>query len=157
MRILEHSSLTATDVVQWVSSREIDLAAGSENFVSLRAGPRVMVLRHTRGRCRFLDPDDRCGIYSFRPLGCRIFPFDPDFNRHGKLVRLRMIDATECRYESDGRNDVRQLRQLERETAQELAAYQEKVAQWNREQARRRRRGQAPSPAAEFLRYLGVP
>jgi Fe-S-cluster containining protein len=25
--------------------------------------------------CRFLDDDNRCEIYDFRPLGCRIFPF----------------------------------------------------------------------------------
>jgi Fe-S-cluster containining protein len=154
-RITERTALGAADIVKWVSCREIDLDAGSESFVSLRVGPRVMVLRHTRGHCRFLGDDDRCSIYSFRPLGCRIFPFDPDFER-GKLVRLRMIDATDCPYESNGSNDVNKLLRLNQDTERELAVYHGKVADWNREQARRRRRGHAPSHAAEFLRYLGL-
>jgi Fe-S-cluster containining protein len=155
-RIVENSRLRAAEVVKWVSSREIDLAPGSENFVSLRVGPRVMVLRHTRRGCRFLGADNRCSIYSFRPLGCRIFPFDPDFDRSGKLVRLRMIDATDCPYESDGSNDRRKLLRLNTDTERELAEYHAKVAEWNRAQTRRRRRGQSPSPAAEFLQYLGL-
>jgi hypothetical protein len=66
-----------------------------------------------------------------------------------------MIDATDCPYESDGNNDPRQLLRLHRETARELAEYHAKVAEWNSEQTRRKRRGQSPSPASAFLRQLG--
>ena len=154
-RILDETGLTPQRVVKWVTSREIDLAPGSENFVSLRTGSKVMVLRHTRGHCRFLGSDNRCTIYSIRPLGCRIFPFDPDFGRNDRLVRLRMIDATDCPYDSDGKNDVRELLRLHRATESELGSYHARVAAWNREQKQRKRRGQSPSPAAAFLRYLG--
>jgi Fe-S-cluster containining protein len=154
-RIVDHTSLPAAEVVKWVSSREIDLAHDDANFVLLRAGRRAMVLRHMRGRCRFLGSDDRCNIYSARPLGCRIFPFDPTFDRNHKLLRLRMIQATDCPYESDGKNDVRQLRRLHRETERELAEYHTKVEKWNREQTQRMRSGHAPLPASAFLRHLG--
>ena len=102
-----------------------------------------------------MGSDNRCGIYSFRPLGCRIFPFDPDFNRNGKLVRLRMIDATDCPYERDGTNSVHDLRRLHQASERELAAYHDRVAEWNHLQQRRRRQGNAPAPAAQYLKYLG--
>ena len=153
-RIVTHLAVDPAELVKWVSGREIALPAKDENFVSLRQGPRVMVLRHTRGHCRFLGADNRCTIYSFRPLGCRIFPFDPDFSRNGKLLHLRMIDATDCAHELDGSNSVRSLLRLNQDTARELAAYHGIVANWNREQKQRQKRGQAPATAAAFLEHL---
>jgi Fe-S-cluster containining protein len=154
-RIVNNSRIAAAEVISWVPCRDIDLTSGSENFASLRAGLRVMVMRRQRGGCRFLGSDDRCRIYSLRPLGCRIFPFDPDFGRNGKLVRLRMIDATECNCEMAGTNSIHDLRRLHQATELELAAYHTQVADWNRAQRRRRRRGQAALPATEYLRFLG--
>ena len=154
-RIVNHTRLPAAAVVKWVSCREIDLPSDSEHFVSLRLGRRTMVLRHMRGGCRFLGRDDRCSIYDHRPLGCRIFPFDPQFGKSGKLLHLRMIDAADCPYEKDGSNNVRDLRRLHLETERELSAYHQKVAAWNREQARNKRRLRKPAPASEFLRFLG--
>ena len=101
-RIVEYTNLPVGDIVRWVNRHGIDLPGEPESFVRLRAGRRVMVLRHEHGHCRFLADDNRCKIYLARPHGCRIFPFDPDFNRNGKLVRLRLIQATECLYERDG-------------------------------------------------------
>ncbi len=40
-----------------------------------------MILRHQGGGCRYLGEDLRCTIYEARPLGCRIFPFDPRFEQ----------------------------------------------------------------------------
>lgn len=41
---------------------------------------------HKRTPCPFISGDsDRksCAIYSVRPLGCRLYPFDTDFGRQG--------------------------------------------------------------------------
>jgi Fe-S-cluster containining protein len=154
-RVVNHTKLPAKEVVKWVDRHGIDLPGEHAYFALLRAGRRVMVLRHSQGHCRFLGADDRCTIYEERPLGCRIFPFDPDFNRQGKLVRLRFIQATECPYEKDGSNNVTQLRSLNRRTESELDAYQSKVLAWNVEQKRRLRRGLAAATTAAYLNYLG--
>jgi len=68
-----------------VNPREVEIAV-------IGAQP----LRHERGGCRYLGEDNRCTIYSSRPLGCRVYPFDPDFSRAGKLVRLKIVKATEA-------------------------------------------------------------
>ncbi|WP_457550800.1 YkgJ family cysteine cluster protein [Archaeoglobus sp.] len=37
-------------------------------------------LRNVNGKCFFLDEDNRCKIYDYRPLGCRIYPAVLDEN-----------------------------------------------------------------------------
>ena len=155
-RVVEHTGLPANEVIKWVDRHEIDLPGEPESFVTLRQGRRVMVLRHVHGHCRFLGADDRCTIYEARPLGCRIFPFDPDFNRKGEMVRLRMIDATDCPYETDGKNSKIQIRTLHRASEAERSAYEAKVADWNRLQRSRTRGGRSAATASEYLAYLGV-
>jgi len=154
-RIVDLTGLAASEIVRWVDRHGIDLPGEPESFVMLHPGRRVMVLRHARGHCRFLGSDDRCTIYEARPLGCRIFPFDPDFNRQGELVRLRMIEATDCPYETDGKNSVTKLRALHRQTEAELTDYHAKVVDWNRQQRARVRRGQTAAPTREYLAFLG--
>ena len=154
-RIVDHTNLAARDLVRWIDRHGIDLPGEPESFVTLRSGRRVMVLRHEHGHCQFLADDNRCKIYEARPLGCRIFPFDPDFNHHGKLIRLRLIEATDCLYEKDGSNNVRDLFALHKRTEDELSQYQSKVVAWNQLQRRRARQGWAAATTTEFLAYLG--
>jgi Fe-S-cluster containining protein len=155
-RISRKTGDDAASMVRWVERAGIDMDDEPEAFVMLRQGKRVMVLKHERGGCRYLGDDDRCTIYASRPLGCRIFPFDPTFGKDGKLRRLKLIDAAECHYELDGKNDVDSMRELHALHEAETHAYQDRVAAWNREQKKRKRAGAAPQTAAEFLRFLGV-
>ena len=46
--------------------------------------PRVeRVLPYVRGRCQFLDWNDRCTIYEDRPMNCRRFQCIPSYNQKG--------------------------------------------------------------------------
>jgi Fe-S-cluster containining protein len=156
LHIKQRTGLEPARFVRWVTRFEIDMDDEPESFVVLRQGKRVMVMRQGRGGCTFLGADDRCTIYASRPLGCRIFPFDPSFSARGKLRRLKLIQATDCRYELDGRNDPSLLHELHERYERAALAYQERVAHWNRAQQRRRRAGRAAQSAPEFLAFLGV-
>jgi Fe-S-cluster containining protein len=145
------------EFVRWVGRSEIRLDDEPELFVRLRQGKRVMTLKHERGGCRYLGDDDRCTIYDRRPLGCRIFPFDPEFDRRGKLRRLRLIDATECEYELDGHNDPSRIKSLHERYELAAERYHARVADWNRAQTARRRTGRAAQTGREFLSFLGFP
>ena len=155
-RITRKTGDLATDVVRFIDRDAIDMDDEPEAFVMLRQGKRVMVLRHQRGGCRYLGEDDRCGIYGARPLGCRIFPFDPTFDRDGNVRRLKLIQATDCQYELDGQNDPAVIRKLHARYSAATRAYQHKIVDWNRLQKRRKRSGQAAQTASEFLSYLGL-
>jgi Fe-S-cluster containining protein len=155
-RITRHTGEPSRDLVRWVDRNGIDMDDEPEAFVMLRQGKRVMVLRHEGGGCRYLGSDDRCTIYGHRPLGCRIFPFNPSFADSGKLRRLTLIDATDCQYELDGQNDLDKIRDLHAKHQAATRVYQEKVASWNAVQAERKKRGRKPQTAADFFDFLGV-
>lgn len=154
-RLVARTGERASRLVAWVDRNGIDMDDEPEAFVELRVGKRVMVLRHEGGGCRFLGADDRCTVYSSRPLGCRVFPFDASFSRAGGLRRLKLIQATECRYELDGENDVQRLQELDTHYRAAGRAYHAKVAEWNRIQRARSRRGKLVEGAREYLEFLG--
>jgi len=157
LRIIARTRDDSADIVRWVDRNGIEMDDEPEAFAKLRQGKRVMVLRHQRGRCRYLGADDRCSIYRSRPLGCRVFPFDPDFSARGALIRLRLNEeATECPYELDGSNRVDELRRLNQAYEAANAEHYEFVAAWNRLQRARTRKGKAAGTGAEFLAFLGA-
>lgn len=49
----------------------------AEDSVAIKDGRRYLKRRpdHEEG-CIFFDPDKRCTVYEYRPLDCRLFPFD---------------------------------------------------------------------------------
>lgn len=155
-RIARHTGEATDKIVRWVDSDGIDMDDEPEAFVSLRQGRRVMVLRHEGGGCLYLGPDDRCTIYNHRPLGCRIFPFDPTFHASGTLRRLKLIQATDCLYELDSDNDVGKMQVLHEKHLSATSAYQSKVARWNLLQKDRERQGKAAQTAREFFGFLGL-
>jgi Fe-S-cluster containining protein len=155
-RILRGTGERARDVVRFVISRVIDMDDEPQAFVRLRQGKRVMVLAQAGRSCRFLDSDNRCTIYAFRPVGCRVFPFDAQFSRSGALRRLELIQATDCHYELDGTNRVQTLRETRRLHDANKAAYHERVAEWNRRQAARLRTRLRAQSALEYLEFLGL-
>lgn len=155
-RITKSTGDDARDVVRFVDRNAIDMDDEPEAFAALRPGKRVMILRHEGGGCRYLGDDDRCTIYGARPLGCRIFPFDPKFDRNGKLRRLKLIPATDCKYELDGQNDPDAIRVLHQRYEAANAAYQARIAEWNRLQRARRRSGRQAQTSQDFLKFLGL-
>ncbi|MBM4361707.1 MAG: YkgJ family cysteine cluster protein [Deltaproteobacteria bacterium] len=155
-RIMARTGDRATDLVRWVDRDGIELDDEPEAFVELRQGRRAMVLRHERGACRYLGPDSRCTIYEARPLGCRVYPFDPTFGRDGKLRRLRVVQATDCPYGLDGKNSVRDIREGDDAYQAAHHRYNERIAEWNRAQRARKRAGRSAGTARQFLKFLGL-
>jgi Fe-S-cluster containining protein len=155
-RISNHTGHRAEDFVQWVDRNAIDMDDEPEAFVALRQGKRVMILKHQRGQCVYLGADDRCTIYSARPLGCRIYPFDPSWKKDGSLRRLTIVRATECPHEMDGHNDVGEMHDLDDRYQRAHHDFNDKVAKWNAEQKKRKRAGKAAETARRFLAFLGV-
>lgn len=155
-RIAKHTGDAPGDIVRWVDRHGIDMDDEPEAFVRLRQGKRVMVLRQQGGRCRYLGEDDRCSIYSARPLGCRVYPLDPHLYRDGSIKRLRVVKATPCPYELDGKNDLEELLELDDRYQTAHGDYNDKVAEWNRTEERRRRAGKAPRTSSAFLDFLGL-
>lgn len=155
-RISKHTGDDPGDIVRFVDRNAIDMDDEPESFAMLRQGRRVMILRHQEGGCRYLGEDERCSIYGARPLGCRIFPFDPTFDKKGKLRRLKLIQAADCKYELDGHNDPDAIQKLHSRYEEATHAYQDRIAEWNKLQRARRRAGRSSQTSREFLAFLGL-
>jgi Fe-S-cluster containining protein len=155
-RISEHTGDKPKDFIRWVDRHGIEMDDEPEGFVVLRQGKRVMVLRHEGGGCTYLGDDNRCTIYKARPLGCRIFPFDPTFGKDGKLRHLKLIQAADCLYELDGKNDVKEMRELDARTQEASDGWHDKIAEWNKEQQKKKRSGRAAGTARQFFEFLGL-
>lgn len=156
VRITQRTGDEASQFVRWVDRNGIDMDDEPEAFVRLRQGKRVMIMRQGPGGCHYLGKDDRCTIYGSRPLGCRIFPFDPTYSKDGKLRRLKLIQATDCQYELDGANDAGAVQDLHTRHEAATARYQARIAEWNQEQKRRVRQGKRVQTARDFLSFLSV-
>jgi Fe-S-cluster containining protein len=155
-RLVLHTGQDAMKLVRFVSRDEINMDDEPEGFALLRQGRRAMVLRHARGGCLYLGEDNRCTVYSHRPLGCRIFPFDPTFSKSGRLIRLQLIQATDCPYETDGHNSIKDLEKLNQRYDSAMTRYHARIADWNDRQRRRKRLGRPARSARRFLEFLGV-
>ena len=154
-RIAKGTGEKPQDFIRWVDRHGIEMDDEPEGFIMLRNGKRVMVLRHTRGGCYFLGKDNRCTIYKSRPLGCRIFPFDGTFSKDGKLRRLKLIQAADCKYELDGKNDVDELYKLDTRHEEAGHDWHDRIADWNKAQTARKRQGKAAGTAREFFTFMG--
>lgn len=156
LRITKGTGAPAESFVRWVDRNGIDMDDEPEAFVRLRRGKRVMVMRQGAGGCHFLGKDERCTIYGSRPLGCRIFPFDPTYDKQGTLVRLKLIQATDCLYRLDGDNDRDAVQRLHGRHDSATLRYHARVALWNEQQSLRARKGRPVQTARDFLAFLGV-
>jgi hypothetical protein len=78
------------------------------------------------------------------------------FDKQGKLKRLKLIQATECKYELDGDNDPDAMRKLHERYEEATHEYQDRIVEWNRVQKARRRAGRTSQTAREFLAFLGL-
>jgi len=154
-RIVKGTGEKPEDFIRWVDRHGIEMDDEPEGFVMLRQGKRVMVLRHMRGGCYFLGKDNRCTIYKSRPLGCRAFPFDPTFAKDGKLRHLKLIQAADCKYELDGKNDPKEIYKLDKSHEAAGDVWEGKIADWNTAQKQRKRQGKAAGTAREFFDFLG--
>jgi hypothetical protein len=135
-RISEHTGDKPKDFIRWVDRHGIEMDDEPEGFVMLRQGKRVMVLRHEGGGCTYLGDDNRCTI-------C-------------KLRRLKLIQAADCLYELDGKNNVKEMRELDARTQEASDDWHDKIAEWNKVQKKNKRSGRAAGTASQFFAFLGL-
>jgi Fe-S-cluster containining protein len=155
-RLVAATERPASELVQWLSAREVEMAGEPGTLVELRAGRRLMVLAHSAGgACVLLDAANRCGAYGARPYDCQLYPFDVVRDAAGDVTRLARLDRDGCGEQQDTRADLAEL--IDRDAARwrELAEYQARVARWNQLAAHRRRFRRRLGEAEAFLTFLG--
>ncbi len=158
--------------LEWLSPDALDLGDETETWVELREGPRLLVLTHQRDAqhrmgCALLGEDDRCRVYSARPVCCRAYPFEVARPQGaGGRLRLALHHDTLCAPETgmsaliaspegaDAEQQTNETSVVHDAAQRELEAYVAHVAAWNRRQRRRRLAGRLPETGDVFVQSL---
>ena len=148
-KITRATGLLASKIVRFVPFEKVSWPKDSDDWVELREGRRIMMLRHHRGKCMFLK-NRRCLIYNHRPRVCRLFPVDFDFYEDGDIYEVEIQKRI-----SGCKADVAKIPEKDKDMARIACAdfradenYAQKVAVWNDENPR--------GTVAEFLAFIEV-
>ncbi len=147
--ITKHTGIPAADLCRFYSEDDMEWPDDSEDWVHLRYGKRLMVLRKVRERCLFLE-NDGCRIYKFRPRVCRIFPYDfqftDDLSEMDVDLQDRIKGCVAVGVKSPEKDKV--LVQNGRLLFKADQVYRKKIARWNRQRSK--------GTIKEFLAWLGL-
>jgi Fe-S-cluster containining protein len=140
-------------VVEWLRPDEVNFDAESASFVTLPAGPRLMVLAQSNAACRFLTSDDRCSVHAARPRDCELYPFVLEREERRRPVRLALFEPQGCGERGETAVDLEMLASADARRWAELHEYRTLVARWNRLADHRRRFGHRAGTARQFLAF----
>ncbi len=132
-RIVTSKGLRPARFVRLYAAGEIeDLVAreGEEVWVETTQGARVMGLRRRHDQCIFLTADNRCRIYSARPLNCQIYPIDYIYGRQHTRIIVRRDQW--CKGKCTGELDPQKLLALADRLNAACAETIRFVERWNR-------------------------
>lgn len=147
-RVMKYTGQAAPEVASFYKPDEIDWGLENDGWVQFSSGPHIMGLIRSEDGCQYLQEDDRCGIYEHRPVTCRRYPFDVEFDENEELSLLSISDSVECPYELDGQNSPEQIVALCEWETEEEEPYFELVRSWN---AKSKRGG-----PKRFFAHLGL-
>ena len=147
-RVQELTKQPAHEIADFYPTSEIEWGLENPGWIKLESGWHIMGLVRKKDGCQYLGEDDLCGIYEHRPVTCRRYPFDVEFDENEELSLLGINDSVECPYELDGQNSRQSIKALVDWEDEEEQPYFKLVDRWNK----RKKRGDG----ASFLEYLKV-
>ena len=131
-RIMRHTGQPPEKIATFYPPDEIEWDLSNRGWIKLEEGDRIMgLIRSEETGCQYLQEDDRCGIYEHRPVTCRRYPFDVEYDSNDELTLLSISDSVECPYELDGRNTPAQIKALVDWEDEEEQPYFALVDKWN--------------------------
>jgi Fe-S-cluster containining protein len=147
IRLVRGTGLKPERFLHFFTSRETDLGRRHLAWVRLGGARRLMGLKFRQlksGPACFFWGREGCRAYGFRPVTCRLYPFEL-IARHGRILGSRFNDAVDCRHGEAGRVPLTEIKRLNDWDDLQDDLYAEKVKAWNRQT-----RGRTE---AEFIRF----
>lgn len=146
-RIMQGTKQAAYDIVDFYKPNEIEWGKDQPGWIRFKSGQRIMGLRRTEEGCQYLGDDDMCTIYNHRPVTCRRYPFDLEFDEGGDIELLSISKSVDCPYELDGYNPLGEIRAIAKWEEWEEKPYFDKLDAWNDQKK--------PGGKKAFLKFLG--
>ena len=147
-RIQKQTGQKASEIAGFYSPSEIEWGLDNPGWIKLESGWNIMGLVRGEDGCQYLGEDDLCVIYEHRPVTCRRYPFDIEFDTKDDLSLLGINDSVECPYELDGQNLKENIMAVVEWEDAEEQPYFKLVNAWNK--------GKKPGSPGKFLSHLKV-
>jgi len=139
-RILENRpDLQPEDFIAF--SPPIDKDDMNESFISTY-GKRELVLKKKDSHnnikeCVFLNQENRCGIHTFKPFVCRVWPFSLEKGEITWIKEHNRFIKKVCKYSLvSNANNQEELKKVLKQHHKERHLYSKIVARWNDEKAK---------------------
>lgn len=150
-RIMKHTGLPADKIVRFIDQSEVEKDDQDESWVHLSYGKRVMVLQRANDRCKFLDDDNRCTVYTARPMTCRTFPLQVYLNDDNTAIENitlnRMIKKTYPLAKENTKSKEQAFKETLQEDRQDEKFFA-KIEKWNALPKKGKK--------DDFLKFLGL-
>ena len=149
-RLMAGTGLPPKKIVRFYGPDDIEgkpRGKGWINFSPRLEDRRVMALREQRGGACVFFKNNRCTVYPHRPVTCRVYPFNLEFDNNGRRVSgIEINDACQCDYDLEGKVSLRELKRNDGWDDQQDEVFFAKIRYWNRTRKLGTQR--------EFLEYL---
>jgi Fe-S-cluster containining protein len=163
-RLTQSSLLEKQPVEEWtefMGPHQVDIENEPESLALLREGRALLVLRHKKDACVFLDEQLGCTIHPIRPSACRVYPFDRVEPNSKNVLGLHPeflcppAAQAELLIEDDENNPcVAQFLEDLQTRDSESSSFAIWLQSWNSEQRSRLRLRRLPLVGSELLRRL---
>ena len=130
-RIQKLTQQPVSEIAAFYKPSEIEWGLDNPGWIKLDSGWNIMGLVRKEDGCQYLGEDDLCGIYENRPITCRRYPLDVEFEGE-ELSLLGINGSVECPYELDGHNTKQAIKALVEWEDAEEQPYFKLVNVWNK-------------------------
>ena len=151
-RLVRHTGISVDELVKLYASSDVD-ADEEHDWVNLSYGKRSIGLSKKRnGDCMFLSDDSRCNAYEARPMSCRLFPVNVEFDEDDKILKMELSNIitdkfVNCKRSSGKGRTYKDFISTATDAVKEYEAYCKKVDKWNDSSKKGKKK--------EYLDFLG--
>jgi len=145
-RIMKKTGQKVDDVVRLLDSSEIDYDHDSDAWIKFSYGKRSLALKKKNGHCQYLDDENRCMIYHYRPMTCRTFPHQVTMDE-GKVQNITLNRMIKQSYPSGPKKSIDQLVKETKKEDRDDEKFFKLIEKFNKKKVRKGKK--------QFLKFLG--
>ncbi len=129
-RLAAVCGLAPERIVGFYGSRHVEYDEKSRLWIRTRYGMRIMALRRSCKKCRFLSGNGLCRVYARRPSTCRTFPHEIHFRGKKQKPMVECSDWKPCRARPGTVTNWPEVLRARRREIREDAAYGRLLRLW---------------------------
>jgi len=147
-RLMRRTGKSADELVRFYDTTDVEFDQEDPHWIEMDYGKRTIALKKKNGKCRFLDDNNRCTVYTDRPATCRTFPLAIDLDQKGNFASITLNRIIKQSYPYGAKQPVQKIKLAAQMEEREDERFYNKIDKWNKMNKR-------PSKQA-FLKFLNL-